>query len=129
MVADMSRALKSCTVQRSEKSSLMTEMGHQRRFERPRGMSAMPRRIQPVSATLTLEGKDRLLADKLQDIVVVRGRQSKSRYGDSWLRRDPLKAFGRAVWQAVIVIYCQLLQVLRRPVETTPDRDQIAASH
>jgi len=51
--------------------------------------------------------------------VVVRGRQSKSRYGDSWLRRDPLKAFGRAVWQAVIVIYCQLLQVLRRPVETT----------
>ena len=51
---------------------------------------------------------------------MVRGRQSKSRYGDSWLRRDPLKAFGRAVWQAVIVIYCQLLQVLRRPVETTP---------
>jgi hypothetical protein len=44
----------------------------------------------------------------------------ESRYGDSWLRRDPLKAFGRAVWQAVIVIYCQLLQVLRRPVETTP---------
>jgi hypothetical protein len=28
MVADMSRALKSRAVQRSEKSSLMTEMGH-----------------------------------------------------------------------------------------------------
>jgi hypothetical protein len=29
MVADMSRALKSRAVQRTEKSSLMTEMGHQ----------------------------------------------------------------------------------------------------
>jgi hypothetical protein len=33
----------------------------------------------------------------------------------------------RAVWQAVIVIYCQLLQVLRRPVESAPpDSDRIA---
>jgi len=35
MVADMSRALKSCAVQRSEKSSLMTEMGQ----NLPRGPS------------------------------------------------------------------------------------------
>jgi hypothetical protein len=27
---------------------------------------------------------------------------------DSWLRRDSLKAIGRAFWHAVIVIYCQL---------------------
>jgi hypothetical protein len=51
--------------------------------------------------------------------VVVRGRRSKSRYGIAVCDETRLKVVGRAVMQAVIVIYCQLLQVLRRPVELT----------
>jgi hypothetical protein len=42
MVADMSRALKNRAVQRSEKSSLMTEMGQKRTWRPQFLMSAHP---------------------------------------------------------------------------------------
>ena len=51
------------------------------------------------------------------DFVVVRGRQSKSRYGIAGCGWNSLKAFGRAFGKPSSLFIASWPVVLRRPVE------------